>query len=106
MAALTLSTAGFLLAIGFVGYTIANLSGYRGAAVVAAVLIVGVGAGITADGLRYQSGEVQINESANKTVTEFQYQTTDTPRNLPVGSLVMLLGATFTLRSINRAGGG
>lgn len=100
-----LTVAVFLSAFGFATWILGTLFQMQGIGVIGAVIVVGVGAMTTAGGLEYKDGE--RHTAGNDNVTEIQntYQSVDTPTRLPLGTLVMLLGGTMVLRSLDKAGG-
>jgi len=100
-----LTTAAFLTAVGFLAFVGGQLGNYPEIAVIGAVLVVGVGAAIADSGLERQTGVVETtNETTNTTVKEFQYQQVPLPTNLPLGSLMAILGGVGVLRALNNAG--
>lgn len=100
-----LTTAGFLTTLGFIAWILGTLFDKTGIAVIGGVLVVGVGAMGMTDGYEQKVGETQIENSANETEIRYDYAPVETPTHLPLGVLVMLLGALLTLQSINDAGG-
>jgi hypothetical protein len=102
---LTLGTAWFLVVVGLVGFAVAAMLGYKGVAVISAMLIVGVGAAAMVDGgLAVQSGKVVTQTGANTTVTEPTYRTVQTTDRFPLEVLILLLGSVLTLRGIDSVG--
>lgn len=99
-----ITTLALLLSLGFVAFLVGNAFGYQGIAVIGAVLIVGAGAAVTGDGVEVRTGERIESTSANTTVTEYQYETSETPVNLPFGVLMMLMGGVLALRTIDPGG--
>jgi membrane protein implicated in regulation of membrane protease activity len=97
-----LSVAAFLTAFGFAAFVVGSVFDMPEVALIGGVLIVGVGAMFTAYGLEYRSGSVESNVSTNETSTQYQYDTVKTPTRLPLGALVMILGATVAVRQFNR----
>jgi hypothetical protein len=98
------TTLALLLALGFAAFVLGNVLGYQGIAMIGAVLIVGAGAAVADGGIETKSGVTVETTSANTTVETYQYQTSETPVNLPFGGLVMLLGGVLALRSIDTGG--
>jgi hypothetical protein len=97
-------TAAFLMGVGFVSFLVGAVFQYQSVAVIGAVLILGVGAIVTVSGVEYRSGQIDKPGPDNSTVTEFTYDRTDTPTNLPLGTLIMLLGGVLSLRGIYNVG--
>ena len=96
-----LTAAVFLTALGFVTFVVGNLLGYQEIALIGAILIFGVGFAVSVDGVSYQSGEVRTEVDNSTVQVEQQYQEMNTPDSLPVGTLVMLVGGTLSLRAMN-----
>lgn len=99
-----LPVAVFLSTLGFAAWIIGAVIDDPGLAVIGGVLVVGVGAMITTGSLEYRSGETETNVSANETQISYEYASADTPERLPLGALVMLLGALFTFHGLNPEG--
>jgi hypothetical protein len=100
------TTAALLMGVGFVAFVLGAVFQYQGVAVIGAVLILGVGAVVTVSGVEHRSGEVVTTQPDNSTVHDFQYERTETPQNLSLGTLLMLLGGVLALRSLNDIGPG
>jgi hypothetical protein len=96
-----LPSAAFIAALGLALFILGAVRDYKGVATIGAIMVVGVGAIVTTSGLEYQTGVVVMNETANKTVRDFQYGQTSTPRNLPLGGLIMAAGGVLVLRALN-----
>jgi hypothetical protein len=94
------------MGVGFVAFILGAVFSYQSVAVIGAVMIVGVGAVITTSGVEHRTGEVVTNSTANETVHEFTYERTETPTNLPLGTLFMLLGGVLALRGLYDIGPG
>lgn len=90
----------FLSAIGFAAFVVGNVLDWTGVATIGAVLILGVGAAITTQGLSYASGERVEQISNNTTEKVTTYQQADFPQRLSVGFLVMLLGGMLVIRQL------
>lgn len=74
---------------------------------IGATLIVGVGAITIHDGgLQERAGELQTQTANNTTSIQYQYDTVDTPMNLNLGPLIVLLGGVLALHGLNDAGSG
>lgn len=102
-----LQTATVLALIGFATWLIGLLLDYRGVAVIGAVIVVGVGAAVTEDGgLTQKTGEIETTAPDNTTEVEYQYEPVETPGQLNLGVLIMLLGGVLVLHGLNDAGGG
>lgn len=102
---LTLTTATFFGALGITAWLIGWVFEYQGIAVIGAVIVVGLGAGILQGGVYQQTGQTRVinNSTANTTVTvDYQYEQVGTPERLPFGALVVLLGGLGVLQSFNR----
>jgi hypothetical protein len=67
-------------------------------AVIGAVLIVGVGAMFTTQGLSYADGKTVETVDTNTTRHITDYERVDLPTRLPFGFLVMLVGSVLALR--------
>jgi len=89
-----------LSAIGFVAFVIGNVLDWTGVAVIGAVLVLGVGAAVTTQGLSYPAGERVEQISNNTTERVTTYQQADFPQRLSVGFIVMLLGGTMVIRQL------
>lgn len=98
-----LTTAAFLSAVGFVCALFGYATSHFEVAVIGGVLILGVGAVVAGagGGLETKTGETEIQVDSNTTETENQYSAVETPTQLPLGSVVMILGGTIVLRSFN-----
>jgi hypothetical protein len=102
-----LSTAAFLTLVGFLAWIVGAIFGHQEVAVIGATIVLGVGAMIVGGGgLEQKTGERVTQTSNNTTVTEFQYQKVDTPTQLPLGLLLVLLGGVLTIHGVNDVGGG
>jgi len=99
-----LTVSGFLTAVGFISWTLGYIFDLTGVAVIGGVLVFGVGAMVTADGLAYKTGETQVAGNDNVTEVTNEYETVETPTRMPLGTLVMLLGGALVLHSIDDAG--
>jgi hypothetical protein len=99
-----LLTATLLVLFGFLAFIVGNVRGYTALAVIGGVLIVGVGASVHDSGLEHKTGvqKTITNESANTTTVETQaeYQQVQLPLNLPLGFLILLMGALLCLQSL------
>ncbi|MGZ0745732.1 hypothetical protein [Haloparvum sp. AD34] len=99
-----LTVAAFLTILGFIGWISGELLGYPEIAIIAAVIVLGVGSMVAIDGLQYRDGKVETNTSADETTIEYQYQSVETIPSLELGALWMLLGGVMALRSLSTAG--
>jgi len=97
-----ITVAAFLTTLGFAGFVVGSVFEMREVAVIGGVLIVGVGAMVTQNGLSHRSGEVTQNVSADTSATEYEYQRVETQTQLPLGTMWMLLGGALVLRSLTR----
>jgi len=77
---------------------------YRGIAVIGATIIVGVGAVVAEDGLQHQTGTVEHTVDSDTTEIERQYAEVETPLNLNLGTLIILIGGVLALHGLNDAG--
>jgi hypothetical protein len=101
-----------LSALGFVGIAVGAAFDMTGVAVIGAVIIVGVGATVTTQGLQYRDGQTVEkefrNESGefvnNESAVEATYREVETADQLSIGFLWMLLGGGPALHFISRAG--
>lgn len=103
--AITLLPASVLVLFGIVLFVIGNLTDYTAVAVIGGILVVGVGAVITTEGgLVHQAGsqETIVNETENRTVVshEPQYEPVETPVNLDLGFIIMLVGSLLSLQPL------
>lgn len=99
-----------LSGLGFLTFVVGQVFDMAGVAVIGAVLIVGVGAMVTGTGLEYRDGKTEkqyykngSNSDLDRVAVTPHYSQVDTPAQLPLGMLWLLLGGTLTLRGINRA---
>lgn len=99
-----LTVAGFLTTAGFIAWTLGYMFNLTGVSVIGGVLVFGVGAMVTADGLAYKTGETHVAGNDNVTEITNDYQKVKTPTRMPLGVLVMLLGGALVLHSIDDAG--
>lgn len=99
-----LSVAAALVSLGFIGWILGSIFNYHGIAVIGATIIVGAGAMAMTDGLAYKTGEVEETVDNSTVKTTNQYQQLDTPTNLPLASLITLLGGVMLLRSLDSFG--
>ena len=104
-----LTSVAFLVTLGFALFVLGNVvpgipEGYTQAiAVLGAVIVLGVGAGVSVDGLSYKSGEVHsTNSTTNTTTIEYQYQAVGLPVKLPLGLLLMIFGALGIMMHADR----
>ncbi len=100
-----LTVASALTTLGFATWILGSIFEYHGVATVGAVIIVGVGAMVSNEGLEVKTGEVQNQIDNSTTEVENQYQPISTPAHLSLGVIVMLLGGTLFLRALNELGG-
>ena len=88
-------------ALGLGLWVLGYLLDYTGIAVIGAAVFLGAGASVVLGGLEYQTGEVHTETSANETVVEQQYESVNTPTQLPLGILTMLTGSLLVVRVLN-----
>lgn len=100
-----LSTLAIFSALAFATFILGWVTGYHELAVIGAVIVFGLGAGVTAEGLEVESGEVEIEENGTVT-TETQYSDVGLSTSIPFGTLLMFVGASMLLRSLDNLGGG
>jgi len=96
-----LSTAVFLITLGFGAWILGTIWEFQGIAAIGAILVVGVGAGAMIDGIDTQTGEIETQTDANTTAIEYDYESIGTTQSFPVGLLVTLLGGAMTGRTLN-----
>ncbi len=102
-----LTVAGFLTTVGFIAWTLGYVFDLPGVSVIGGVLVFGVGAMVTADGLAYKTGETHVANAGgdgNLTKVQNEYRPVETPTRMPLGTLVMLLGGALVLHSLDDAG--
>lgn len=102
---IVLTTAAFLMAVGFALFIVGWLFGFRGIAVIGGVIVLGVGVMVTSGGLQYKTGESETQLPSGDVVTTNQYSTTELPTHLSLGLLLMLAGAVFVFRGLYPEGG-
>lgn len=110
----TLSVAAHVAGLGVIAWLFGALFDPDGIGIatsfIGGTLVLGVGAMITTDGLRYRVGETQdmtlttVNNTtvANATDVSFQYAQLDAPTFLPLGALIMIFGVVLILAALNR----
>lgn len=115
-----LPVAAFLSALGLGAWVIGHYHSYFGIAVIGAVLVVGVGAGVMLGGLEVHTATAEtidrnattvINDTTTDTTENLtatataqrtqQYQSVNTQTTFPLGVLITLLGGTMTLRALD-----
>lgn len=92
--------AGFLTALGLVLWIVGSVLDYVGIAVIGAALVLGTGAMVTDTGLEYRTGETRINETADQTSVQYEFSQTDTPQQLSLGGLWMLVGGLLMIQKL------
>jgi len=128
-----LTVASALTSLGFVTWILGSIFEYHGIASIGAVILVGVGAMVSNGGLEVKTGEIEMqsdNTTANvsidheeinnstvataetraqntsgTTIIRNKYEPVSTPTHLSLGVILMLLGGTMFLRSLNNLGG-
>lgn len=89
-------------ALGFVGWIVGTLLEMPGVAVISAILVVGVGAGIMTDGLDVRDGHVETNTTDSQTEVAYTYAEFEPNQQWPLGELWLLLGGIMTLRGFSQ----
>lgn len=96
-------TAAILTAIGLACWVLGTVLGQPEIAVLGGTIVLGVGAVISGagGGLEQKTGETEIQEDNTTTETDFEYEEVETPTQLPLGGVIMILGGTIVLRGFN-----
>lgn len=92
--------AGFITGLGLVLWIVGSVLDYVGIAVIGAALVLGTGAMVTDTGIEYKTGETHINETADETTIQYDFSETNTPQQLSLGGLWMLVGGLLMIQKL------